>query len=139
MLYLDKIFVLLDINLENTYGWKNTENFIWHLCQTISPILIMYGMYLRAYTLSLIIPIFCYVLQFMFVVDSSTTVDHGSTWFYVIGTSICIMIFFAIVKYSLARIGNAKKLEFELMEEIIKTDNEILDEKNNQFEIEDEL
>ncbi|WP_281989696.1 hypothetical protein [Aquimarina aggregata] len=129
ILYLDKIFLLLDVTLENTHGWRDTENFVWHLCQTISPVLIMYGMYLRAYTLSLFVPLFCYVLQCFFVLDSSVTVDKGSTWVYVTGTSIAIMIIFMSIRWSLSRVGKVKKLEIELMEEIIRADNEILGKK----------
>lgn len=131
ILYLDKIFLLLDITLENTHGWNDTENYVWHLCQTISPVLIMFGMYLRAYTYSWMIPLFCYVLQFFFVIDSSKTVDKGSTWVYVIGTSVLIMIVFAILKRSLAQIGKVKKLQVELMEEIIRADDNIIYEKEN--------
>ncbi|TPN87438.1 hypothetical protein [Aquimarina algicola] len=139
ILYLDKIFLLFDITLENTHGWKDTENYVWHLCQTISPILIMYGMYLRAYSFALIVPLFCYVLQFFFVIDSSKTVDKGSTWLYVTGTSLGIMIVFSVVRWSLARVGKMKKLEIELMEEIIKADNHIFsDREDNNKEKEEE-
>ncbi len=127
--------MLLDITVENTHGWNDTENFIWHLCQTISPILIMYGMYLRAYHISLIVPLFCYVLQFFFVMDSSVTMDKGSTWLYVIGTSVGIMLVFTILRIGLARIGKAKKLEFDIMNELIKTDDEILDTNRDIKEI----
>ena len=137
ILYLDKIFLLLDITLENTHGWKDTENYIWHLCQTISPVMIMYGMYLRAYFLSLIVPLFCYVLQFFFVLDSSVTMDKGSTWLYVIGSSLAIMIVFSAVRWSLDKVGKMKKLEIELMQEIIRADNEILQDSgdNNKVKI----
>lgn len=135
ILYLDKIFLLFDITLENTHGWKDTENYIWHLCQTISPVLIMYGMFLRAYYLSLIVPLFCYVLQFFFVMDSSVTMDKGSTWVYVIGTSVSIMVVFSIIRWSLSRIGKMKKLKIELMEEIIRADNVILKDKEEEGKI----
>ena len=125
ILYLDKVFVWFDITLDNLHGWKNTANYIWNLCQTFSPILIMCGMYLRAYTLSTIVPIFCYVLQFFFVIDSSMTADKGSTWLYVIGTSLGIIIVFLVVRWHLYRIGRFQKLEKELMEEIIQTDTDI--------------
>ncbi len=127
ILYLDKIFLYSNITLKNTHGWRDTETYVWHLCQTISPVLIMFGMYLRAYTLATIVPIFCYVLQFFFVLDSSMTIDKGSTWLYVIGTSIGIMIVFTFIKLHLIRIGKVKKLKIELMEDLIQTDTDIFD------------
>ena len=98
ILYLDKIFVLLNINLENNHGWNNTEAYIWNLSQTISPLLIMLGMYLRAYFISLIIPVFCYVLQFYFVINSSLALDHPLTFSYVAGTALLILVTMHTIK-----------------------------------------
>lgn len=133
ILYLDKIFLLLNITVENTHGWNDTENYIWHLCQTISPVMAICGLkILRAHFSSIIVPIFCYVLQFFFVMDSSVTVDKGSTWLYVSGTTIGIMIVFIFIRWSFKRIGKVKKLRMELMEEIIRVDNEILSKEETK-------
>lgn len=98
ILYLDKIFVLFDITFENNHGWNNTEAYIWNLSQTISPLLIMLGMYLRAYFVSLIVPVFCYVLQFYFVVNSSLALDNPLTFSYVAGTSLLILVTMHTIK-----------------------------------------
>ena len=98
ILFLDKIFFLLDITLENNHGWNNTEAYIWNLSQTISPLLIMLGMYLRAYFISLIVPIFCYVLQFYFVMNSSLALDNPLTFSYVAGTALLVLVIMHTIK-----------------------------------------
>ncbi len=60
------------------------------------------------------------------------TVDRGITWFYVLGTSVFIFFIFITLKITLARFRQNQKLEKEIMEEIIKTDDKILNIKQEQ-------
>lgn len=132
ILYLDKIYTYLDISVENLHGWSDQENYIWALTQTISPILIMIGLYLRPYFYSLLIPIFCYVLQFYFVLDSSMTIDKPMTWIYVSGTSLLLIFTIWITKKLLVRFEDIRNVKMNLMEEIIVADDEIIGKKINE-------
>ena len=98
ILYLDKIFTFFNITVDNLHGWSDQENYIWSLCQTISPVLIMLGMYLRAYFVSLSIPLFCYSLQFYFVMNSDLTIDRPLTWLYVTVTAILVLMSIYTIK-----------------------------------------
>jgi hypothetical protein len=98
ILYLDKIFSFFNITVDNLHGWSNQENYIWSLCQTISPVLIMLGMYLRPYFIALTIPAFCYSLQFYFVMNSAMTIDRPLTWVYVTGTSLLVLLVIRDIK-----------------------------------------
>lgn len=126
LLYLDKIFSYLDITVDNLHGWSDQENYIWSLCQTLSPILIIIGSKFRAYTVSYLIPIFCYVLQFYFVLDSSMTVDKPMTWVYVAGTSALLVFVVWTIQQLLNTIRDRRNIKIDLMEEIIKTDDLII-------------
>jgi len=132
ILYLDKIYDYFNITLDNLHGWSNQANFIWSLTQTISPILIMTGLYLRPYVVSLFVPIFCYVLQFYFVINSNIVLDNPMTWIYVSGTSILILFTIRFVKKQLDYLSSINDLKIEVMEEIIDASNELLKgEKDN--------
>lgn len=98
VLYLDKIFVYFNITLENNHGWNTTEMYVWTLCQTISPMLIMLGMYLRSYFIALSIPAWCYSLQLYVILDSSITIDKPLTWLYVTGTAILVLFIIQTIK-----------------------------------------
>ena len=58
----------------------------------------MLGMYLRAYFISLIVPVFCYVLQFYFVMNNSLALDHPLTFSYVAGTALLILVTMHTIK-----------------------------------------
>ena len=131
ILYLDKFFIYLNITVENLHGWSDQENFIWSLTQTITPFLIMIGLYLRPYFVSLLIPIFCYVLQFYFVLDSSMRIDKPMTWIYVTGTSILLIFVIWVIKQFLIRIESIRNIKMSLMEEIINADDMIIRKGDN--------
>ena len=132
ILYLDKIYDYFNITIDDLHGWSNQANYIWSLTQTISPILIMTGLYLRPFIISLFVPIFCYVLQFYFVINSDIVLDNPMTWLYVTGTSILILFTIRFIKKQLDYIASLNNLKIEVMEEIIDASNELLKgEKDN--------
>lgn len=131
VLYLDKIFSYLDITLVNLHGWSNQENYIWALSQTISPILIGIAFYLRPFYISCLVPLFCYVLQFYFVLDSTLTLDKPLTWAYVSGTTFIIIVIAILLKKFLDNYRKLDRLRTEVMQSIIKADDELLKEKKN--------
>jgi len=132
ILYLDKIFTYYNIEIENLHGWSNQENYIWSLTQTISPVLIILGSYLRPYIVSFIIPIFCYVLQFFFVQKSSMIVDDPLMWIYIIGSSILILLVIIFLRNRLNYVDQVLNIKMGLMEKIIEVDNQILKEKDEE-------
>ena len=96
-----------------------------------SPFLIMIGLYLRPYFVSLLIPIFCYVLQFYFVLDSSMRIDKPMTWIYVTGTSILLIFVIWVIKQFLIRIESIRNIKMSLMEEMINADDMIIRKGDN--------
>jgi len=126
VLYLDKIFTHFNITVENLHGWSDQENYIWSLSQTISPLLIMAGLYLRPYYISLLIPTFCYMLQLYFVLDSTMTVDKPMTWVYVLGSSIIFIVSGWSIKKIIHRIETLRNLKLDVMKDIIEMDTQIL-------------
>ena len=131
ILYLDKIFVFFDVQLENNHGYQQTEEFIWSLSQTLSPIIIVIGLYLKPFKEALIVPLFCYVIQLWFVLDSSLTVDRPLTWVYVLGTVVFIVIISVGIKRILIRRSKLLQLRESVMEKIVSKDDQLLTKKEH--------
>ncbi len=130
-LYLDKIFVFFNIELSNNHGYSQTEEFIWSLSQTISPIIMVIGLYLKPYKEALIIPLFCYIIQLWFVLDSNLTVDRALTWVYVTGTLIFIILLVVGIQRFLNRKKQLSELKQRVMEKIISKDDQLLNQNEN--------
>lgn len=131
ILYLDKIFVFFDIQLQNNHGYQQTEEFIWSLSQTLSPIIMVIGLYLKPFKEALIVPLFCYVIQLWFVLDSSLTIDRPLTWLYVVGTVFFIIVLAFAIKKFINRRKKLSKLKESLMEKIISKDDQLLIQKKH--------
>ena len=71
--------------------------FVWIVGQTVSPLLIIAGSILKPHFYAYIVPIYCYVLQFYFVMVDFSLVDTGYSYWYSLGIS-AILLF--IIQYS---------------------------------------
>jgi cell division protein FtsL len=120
ILYTDKILGFYNIELENLHGWKTSEVFVWTLCQTISPIIIMLAMYLRPYFWSLSIPIFSYSLQYYFVMDSNLNNDNPLTWIYTTISTILLILIFWFVKKKIKKLDELRNLKIDMLEKMYK-------------------
>lgn len=129
ILYLDKIFVFFNIQLSNNHGFQGTEAFVWSLSQTLSPIIMLLGLYLKPFKEALIIPLYCYVIQLWFVLDSSLTIDRPLTWLYVTGTVIFIVLLALGINKMIIRNRELSRLKENIMEKIISTDDQLFKKK----------
>lgn len=126
ILYLDKIFSALNITVQNLHGWPAQDTYIWALTQTISPVLIMVGMHYKAFKLALLVPLYCYVLQFYFVLDSTLTVDKFLTNAYVFGTMAIIVAVVRVVQLWLKKLKAIKSFKIQTMQTLIDIDDKLL-------------
>lgn len=96
LLYADKALAFWDIQIwmPTKFAEKGVspEIFIWLVAQTLSPILIIIGSVLRPYFYAYLIPIYCYVLQFYFVLIDYSLVDDGYSYMYSLGISILLVL-----------------------------------------------
>ena len=82
ILFTDKI---VPIELSNTFGFKNSQAFIWVLSQTLSPIILIFGVLLKPFRISFFIPIYFYSIQLIWVFESQLTLDDSLLHVYAIG------------------------------------------------------
>jgi len=101
VLYADKALMGVDISyfmpekfVENGY---DPSYFVWLVAATISPLLIITGSILRPHFYAYIVPIYCYILQFYFILIDYSLVDSGYSYWYSLGIS-AILLF--IIQYS---------------------------------------
>lgn len=137
ILYLDKIFELYDIQLKNNHGFNDTVTFVWSLSTSVSPILILIAFYLltyksfKHYNLSLLVPLYCYLIQFWYVIDSSLYDDFGMLQLYILGSIILIVIILLVIVKLLNFQKSKDSLKIKIMDAIISADNKLLDKDNN--------
>lgn len=85
ILFSDKI---VNISLENNFGFKSTKTFIWVLTQSLSPLLIAFATVLRPYVSSYLVPIYIYFIQVYWVFKPSIRFDDYLLQTYAIGTCL---------------------------------------------------
>ena len=113
ILYADKAFMYLNITFTPPSKFENaidSETYIWLLTQSVSPLLIILGAYLRPYHIAYTIPIYCYCLQLYFVLLDTKTVDNTYLQAYVIGSTLLIMLCFYGIKLLIALLVRRKLL-----------------------------
>ena len=74
------------------------QTYVWLVCQTISPMVIMFGAYFRSYLIAYVVPLFCYMFQLMLVLNDYDMIDDNYKYHYSIGISILIIVTLITVK-----------------------------------------
>ena len=107
ILYADKALVNVDIAI--LMPDKFIENqvdpsfFIWLVGVTLSPMLIIVGSILKPYFYAYIVPIYCYVLQFYFILIDYSLVDNGYSYAYSFGITVVLLIIMQLARKSSER------------------------------------
>lgn len=122
ILYLDKAMVNVDV--EFLMPDKFVENqidpsfFIWLVGVTVSPLLIIVGSILKPYFYAYIVPIYCYVLQFYFILIDYSLVDNGYSYSYSFGITVILLLIMHLARKSSER--STKLMIQEAKEKLLK-------------------
>ncbi|QCX01225.1 hypothetical protein FGM00_14305 [Aggregatimonas sangjinii] len=122
ILYLDKAMVNVDV--EALMPDKFVENqidpsfFIWLVGVTVSPLLIIVGSILKPYFYAYIVPIYCYVLQFYFILIDYSLVDNGYSYSYSFGITVILLLIMQFARKSSER--STKLMIQEAKEKLLK-------------------
>jgi hypothetical protein len=112
ILYADKLFVHFNIELNNLYGWPSTEDLVWVVSQSLSPILLLVAAYLRPYIFAVVVPAFCYALQLGFIFTEELIFDRHLTWVYLIGSITLMLVAIYALKKRLEDIDFQRNIEY---------------------------
>ena len=101
LLYLDKAFSFFNfiITIPHKFieiGWDQSM-FIWFAMQTLTPLMICVGAWLKAYKASIFVPIYAWVLQGYFLLFDAKIVDTSYLSLYVLGTAVLLVISVRII------------------------------------------
>jgi hypothetical protein len=129
LLYLDKILIFFNISSDVTFGYSNFSNFIWVFTQSLAPILMIIGMYFKPFKSSFLIATYCYSLQIVWIFSSQHS-DNYLSHIYALGISLIVILIIFIITISLKKFRKNENLKTELLEEIIKIDDELISNKN---------
>ncbi|WP_298505344.1 hypothetical protein [uncultured Maribacter sp.] len=98
LLYLDKVFLLLNIEGSNTFGFSNYSNFIWAFTQSIAPVIMIIGFQFKPYLLSFLIPIYCYAVQIVWIFQPQFYFDEIYLQIYAIGSCLSFLLLMYLIK-----------------------------------------
>ena len=117
LLILDKVFSLLGIEGSNTFGYSSYANFIWTLTQSIAPLLIIIVILLKLkpYLLACAIPVYCYLLQLVWVFSSLHS-DDPLIYIYALGVFFLFCTLFVIIKLVLIGINKNRSYAKQIFE-----------------------
>ncbi len=122
LLYLDKVIDLIGVGEEmNTFGFSNFPTFIWVFTQSAAPMLMIFGILLRPYISSFLIPVYCYTIQLVWVFQPNLYIDNVYLHLYAIGSCLLFIGLLVLIKMIAGweRKRNKLKAEFEKEKEQI--------------------
>lgn len=82
ILFTDKIF---SFELAETYGFADTQTFLWVFNQSISPLFIILGLIFRPYKIAIVIPVYMYFIQLYWVFNPAVRFDDVLLQTYALG------------------------------------------------------
>lgn len=129
LLFLDKVLMFAGIEGSNTFGFSNYPNFIWALNQSIAPIVLAFGLLLRPYFLSVLIPVYCYSIQLIWIFQPKYYYDNEFLHFYATGSCIMFVLLFILIK----KVAHAKRKNDVEVENFIDTANSFMNEINKNL------
>lgn len=108
LLFSDKVTTF---GITETYGFKSAKTFIWVLTQTLSPLLLCFGAYLRAYKVSYFAPIYIYFIQLYWVFNARVLgLDDVLLHVYAFGFCIASFITLAFVSFLIKQLSKSNKI-----------------------------
>ena len=116
MLFSDKIFYF---SLDNTFGFSDTQTFIWVLSQSLSPVLLILGSVLRCYRISYTVPLYFYFIQLYWVFDASLKIDDVLLHIYAIGVVLFFCISALIISKIFTKALNERATKLNLLESML--------------------
>lgn len=96
ILFTDKVTTF---GLNESYGYRNPETFIWMITQSFGPILLVMGAMLKPYRIFYFVPVYIYTIQIYWVFDHTLQVDNPLLHLYAAGCSVGVFIFLSIALY----------------------------------------
>lgn len=142
ILYLDKIFNYYNIgqNIEFRY-YGDLEAFIWHISQTISPLLIILAYQFKPKKWALISPVSIYSIQVMYIMRDEHYIERDYFWMYTILFIIALIASYYFLELLIkAYSKKIKKLHLNIKKLCsfmysLNTNNFIKEEKEVDFAI----
>ena len=107
VLYADKAMMGVDIGafIPNKFVENGVDpaTFVWIVGQTVSPMLIIAGSILKPHFYAYIVPIYCYILQFYFILIDYSLVDNGYSYWYSLGIAAVLLLIMQLARKSSER------------------------------------
>lgn len=122
ILFTDKV---TSFELADNYGFKSTKTFIWVLCQSLSPFILLFSLIFKPYKTSFLIPIYIYTIQVYWVFKPSIQFDDYLLQVYAIGTC-CLFIFLTYAINKMKYFRNKQIQENKVLIEEAKKTLELL-------------
>jgi hypothetical protein len=141
ILYLDKVFNYFNIGQDMDFGYyESLEAFIWHISQTISPLLILLAFQFNPKKWALISPLSIYSIQVMYILRDEQYIEAQYFWLYTWGFVLCCIIcyqltFRLIITYALY-VGKLKQSIRDLRFYVLKqtrTNTIVLEDQDDEI------
>ncbi|WP_143273638.1 hypothetical protein [Aquimarina sp. MAR_2010_214] len=140
ILYLDKIFQIIGFSVDIQDDYYDFTTFIWVMCQSISPLIIILvlGTNLKPLRISYTIPLYCYCLQIYYIFfDLDVIDDKHYTPYYAIVTTILMYFIMVGLRLLFNYWNSLKQTEIEILQSIVDSDEVLL--KENGIILDEEL
>ncbi len=117
LLYLDKILGYLGIESEYTFGYSNFSNFVWVFTQSVAPVLMILGMYMKPYKLSYVVAVYCYCVQLFWVFSPQYSNDFLISAYAAIGLVMIFILLIVFIKKMITLFAKQKTKDQEFIQD----------------------
>lgn len=113
ILYLDKILNYFNVTIDYEFKYYyDFESAVWHLAQTLSPLLIIASLFFKPKKWSYGSPVAAFSIQLMFVLRDEHFIERDYFWAYTVAFIVFffLMIFFTrrMIRLISEKVGNLK-------------------------------
>jgi len=129
ILFTDKV---ITFNLEDNYGFQDSQTFIWVLCQTLSPLVLILGAVFRPYKIAYLIPVYFYSIQMYWVFMPNIKFDDELLQVYAIGCCIAFAAIVITLNVIYSRMVKTRKAKESFLEECLDFSIELNQRKHEQ-------
>ncbi|MCM4160356.1 hypothetical protein FHG64_18740 [Antarcticibacterium flavum] len=119
MLFADKI---LEVNFAETYGFADSQTFLWVFTQSISPLLLIIGLVFKPYKIAITIPVYMYFVQLYWVFNPAIRFDDILLQTYAIGAVLGFIALVVVINWFFHKASDKRQRTIGQLERALDLD-----------------
>jgi hypothetical protein len=110
---------VINVELSNNYGFYDSSTFIWTICQTLTPLLMAIGAFMKPFKISYTIPVYFYSIQLFWIFKPELKLDDALTHVYALGCVIFFIVMIIFINNFFLKLDREKYARLNFLEKAL--------------------